>query len=139
MISNWLAAALGRRNIHYGWVMVGVTFLTMLIAAGTVGAPGVFIAPLQKRVRLDHGRNLFRAVDPFHPVRAHRSVRGGADEPLRPAQRHAVGVAGRPLIAESLLSRFGGNVSIVAVYFATVCAISLIAVFLARETRARQM
>ncbi|MGY3614690.1 MFS transporter [Bradyrhizobium sp. USDA 10063] len=48
MISNWLAAALGRRNIHYGWVMVGVTFLTALIAAGTVGAPGVFIVPLQK-------------------------------------------------------------------------------------------
>ena len=28
MISNWLAAALARKNIHYGWVMVGVTFLT---------------------------------------------------------------------------------------------------------------
>jgi MFS family permease len=47
MISNWLSAALARRNIHYGWVMVGVTFLTTLIAAGTVGAPGVFIVPLQ--------------------------------------------------------------------------------------------
>jgi cyanate permease len=42
MISNWLSAALGRRNIHYGWVMVGVTFLTALIR------PGVFIVPLQK-------------------------------------------------------------------------------------------
>jgi sugar phosphate permease len=48
MISNWLAAALLRRNIHYGWVMVGVTFLASLISAGTVGAPGVFIVPLQK-------------------------------------------------------------------------------------------
>src|SRR4030081_2758747 len=47
MISNWLSAALARRNIHYGWVMVGVTFFTALISAGTVGAPGVFIAPLQ--------------------------------------------------------------------------------------------
>src|ERR671937_1669194 len=47
MISNWLAAALSRRNIHYGWVMVGVTFLAALISAGTVGAPGVFIVPLQ--------------------------------------------------------------------------------------------
>jgi MFS family permease len=47
MISNWLAGALARRNIHYGWVMVGVTFLTALISAGTVGAPGVFIVPLQ--------------------------------------------------------------------------------------------
>jgi len=48
MISDWLSAALARRNIHYGWAMVGVTFLTALIAAGTVGAPGVFIVPLQK-------------------------------------------------------------------------------------------
>src|ERR1700758_2247738 len=48
MISNWLSATLARRNIHYGWVMVGVTFLAALISAGTVGAPGVFIAPLQQ-------------------------------------------------------------------------------------------
>src|SRR5207302_1488219 len=48
MISNWLSAALARKNIHYGWVMVGVTFLTALITAGTVGAPGVFIVPLQQ-------------------------------------------------------------------------------------------
>src|ERR1035437_5092205 len=47
MIANWLSAALARRNIHYGWVMVGVNFLTALISAGTVGAPGVFIVPLQ--------------------------------------------------------------------------------------------
>src|ERR1700687_95549 len=47
MISNWLSAALARRNIHDGWAMVGVTFLTALISAGTVGAPGVFIVPLQ--------------------------------------------------------------------------------------------
>src|SRR6201988_666700 len=48
MISNWFAGALARRNIHYGWVMVGVTFLTALISAGAVGAPGVFIVPLQR-------------------------------------------------------------------------------------------
>ncbi len=48
MISNWLSTALARRNIHYGWVMVGVTFLAALISAGTVGAPGVFIVPLQR-------------------------------------------------------------------------------------------
>ena len=47
MVSNWLAAALARRNIHYGWVMVGVTFFAALVSAGTVGAPGVFIVPLQ--------------------------------------------------------------------------------------------
>jgi MFS family permease len=48
LISNWLSSALARRNIHYGWVMVGVTFLTALITAGAVGAPGVFIVPLQR-------------------------------------------------------------------------------------------
>jgi MFS family permease len=48
MISNWLAAALARRNIHYGWVMVGLTFFTALVSAGAVGAPGVFIVPLQR-------------------------------------------------------------------------------------------
>src|SRR4051812_5187800 len=47
MISTWLSAALARRKIHYGWAMVGVTFLASLISAGTVGAPGVFIVPLQ--------------------------------------------------------------------------------------------
>jgi MFS family permease len=48
LISNWLSSALARHNIHYAWVMVGVTFFTALITAGTVGAPGVFIVPLQK-------------------------------------------------------------------------------------------
>jgi sugar phosphate permease len=47
MISQWLSVVIARRNIHYGWVMVGVTFLTAVITAGTVGAPGVFIVPLQ--------------------------------------------------------------------------------------------
>src|ERR1700744_260053 len=47
IIPNGPAAPLARRNIHYGWVMVGVTFFAALISAGTVGAPGVFIVPLQ--------------------------------------------------------------------------------------------
>jgi MFS family permease len=48
MLSIRLAALLSRRNIHYGWVMVAVTFLTALVSAGAVGAPGVFIVPLQQ-------------------------------------------------------------------------------------------
>jgi MFS family permease len=48
MISNRLAAALAMRNIHYGWVMVAITFFAALVAAGAVGAPGVFIVPLQR-------------------------------------------------------------------------------------------
>ena len=48
MLSNLLARRLSARNIHYGWAVVAATFLTMLVVAGAVGAPGVFIIPLQK-------------------------------------------------------------------------------------------
>ena len=48
MTSLSLTTALARRNVHYGWVVAGVTFLTMLVTAGTVGAPGVFIVPLER-------------------------------------------------------------------------------------------
>jgi hypothetical protein len=48
MLSKLLAPALARRNIHYGWVMVAVTFLIALVSAGAGAAPGVFILPLQK-------------------------------------------------------------------------------------------
>ncbi len=44
---NDALAAFFLRRIHYGWVVVGVTFLTMLVTAGAVGAPGVLIGPLQ--------------------------------------------------------------------------------------------
>ena len=43
-----LAAAMARRGMHYGWVVAAVTFLTMLVTAGAVGAPGVLIVPLQQ-------------------------------------------------------------------------------------------
>ncbi|GLK68002.1 MFS transporter [Hansschlegelia plantiphila] len=43
-----LAAAFARRGVHYGWVVAGVTFLTMLVTAGAVGAPGVLIGPLER-------------------------------------------------------------------------------------------
>jgi hypothetical protein len=42
MISNWLSTALARRNIHYGWVMVAVTFLTALIRRSVKAANGLF-------------------------------------------------------------------------------------------------
>jgi MFS family permease len=48
MFAAPLAAWLDRRGIHYGWVIAGVTFVTMLVTAGAVGAPGVFIVPLEK-------------------------------------------------------------------------------------------
>lgn len=47
MVSKVLGASLARRGIHYGWAVVAVTFLTMLVTAGAVGSPGVLIKPLQ--------------------------------------------------------------------------------------------
>ncbi len=48
MLAVPLAAALGRRNIHYSWVVAFTTFLAMLATAGAMAAPGVFLVPLQK-------------------------------------------------------------------------------------------
>jgi len=47
MSSTTLAASLARRNIHYGWVVVAATFLTMLVTAAAMGTPGVLIVPLE--------------------------------------------------------------------------------------------
>jgi sugar phosphate permease len=43
-----LAAAMSGRGLHYGWVVVATTFLTMLVTAAAVGAPGVLLLPLQR-------------------------------------------------------------------------------------------
>ena len=47
-LSNPLAAAMAGRNLYYGWVVAGATFLVMLATAGAMGAPGVIIQPLEK-------------------------------------------------------------------------------------------
>ena len=41
-LSRWLTA----RGIHYGWAIVGVTFLVSVTTAGAMGLPGAFILPL---------------------------------------------------------------------------------------------
>ncbi|SFV32273.1 MFS transporter [Hyphomicrobium facile] len=48
MISARLASWLDTKNIHYGWVVAGTTFLTMLATAGALGSPGVMLEPLQR-------------------------------------------------------------------------------------------
>ncbi|GJD42815.1 L-lactate transporter [Methylobacterium cerastii] len=52
-LSGSLACVLARRGVHYGWVSAAVTFLTMLVTAGAVGAPGVLILPLQREFGWD--------------------------------------------------------------------------------------
>ena len=37
-----------RGRLHYGWIVAGVTFLTLLAAAGIRSTPGVLIIPLEK-------------------------------------------------------------------------------------------
>ncbi|MEH2004414.1 MFS transporter [Nostoc sp.] len=43
-----LASFLARRSLHYGWLVAGLTFLALLVAAGIRSAPGVFIVPLEQ-------------------------------------------------------------------------------------------
>src|ERR1700678_3302181 len=47
-LSNRLAAAMAERNLYYGWVVAGATFLVILATAGAMGAPGVILQPLEK-------------------------------------------------------------------------------------------
>ena len=55
MLSHLLAPWLARRGIHYGWVMAGATFLTMLATSASVGLPGVLIVPLRAEFGWDTG------------------------------------------------------------------------------------
>ena len=40
--------ALARRGIHYGWVMVAVTFLVALCSAGSLGVLGALLLPVKR-------------------------------------------------------------------------------------------
>lgn len=45
--------ALARGRVHYGWIIVAVTFLTMLGAAGIRSTPGVLMLPLEQEFGWD--------------------------------------------------------------------------------------
>ena len=49
MISDRLAAALARRNIHYGWVVAGTTFLVMLLTSASLGSASVLLQPFESQ------------------------------------------------------------------------------------------
>jgi len=42
-----LASYLARRSLHYSWIIAGLTFLALLIAAGIRATPSVLIVPLE--------------------------------------------------------------------------------------------
>ncbi len=46
MLADRLDRFLRRRGIHYGWVIVGLTFCAMLTTAGAMGLPGALLLPL---------------------------------------------------------------------------------------------
>ena len=55
MLSARLAPALARRGIHYGWVMVALTFLVSLSSAGAMGILGALLLPLQRETGWETG------------------------------------------------------------------------------------
>ncbi|MBN8891591.1 MAG: MFS transporter [Bordetella sp. SCN 68-11] len=55
MLSGLVAPFLARRNVHYGWAMVAITFLTMLATAASMGMPGVLLVPLKQEFGWDTG------------------------------------------------------------------------------------
>ena len=52
-----------RGRVHYGWIVVAVTFVTLLAAAGIRSAPGVLMIPLEPssggRARPCRSRSLY--------------------------------------------------------------------------------
>lgn len=42
-----MIVSLARGRFHYAWIVVGVTFLVMLLTAGIRSVPGVLILPLE--------------------------------------------------------------------------------------------
>jgi MFS family permease len=46
MFAASLAPWFGRRGIHYGWVMVALTFVTAVCSSAAIGIPAVLILPL---------------------------------------------------------------------------------------------
>jgi len=55
MLADVVAKRLARLNIHYGWVIVAVTFVTLLTSAGAMGLPGALILPLNQEFHWDVG------------------------------------------------------------------------------------
>jgi len=48
MFATPVAQWLGRRGIHFSWIVMGIAFLTMLTSSAALGLPGAFMQPLSK-------------------------------------------------------------------------------------------
>ncbi|MBV1708062.1 MAG: MFS transporter [Hyphomicrobiales bacterium] len=48
MFAQRVSALMARRNLHYGWLVVSVTFVTLLMTAGAMSLPGALLDPLHQ-------------------------------------------------------------------------------------------
>jgi len=53
MLAKALAQRLSRAGVHYGWIIVAISFLTSLTTAGAMGIPGALILPLSREFGWD--------------------------------------------------------------------------------------
>jgi len=50
MLAASAARILARREIHYGWLMVGLIFADSVFAAATMAMPGVLLTPISREL-----------------------------------------------------------------------------------------
>lgn len=55
MIAHSVCAALGRRGIHYAWLVAALVFLNAIFSAAALGVPAVLIAPMASELGLTVG------------------------------------------------------------------------------------
>ena len=48
MLAASLSGWLSRHGIHYGWIMVALTFVTTVCSSAAFGMPGVLIVPISQ-------------------------------------------------------------------------------------------
>ena len=85
------------KKLHYAWVVLGVTFVCLLISAATRATPSILIVPLEKEFGVVAHDHLHGDL-PQHPaLRADWPVRGRLHQSLRPTARNgAVRRSDRP-------------------------------------------
>ena len=80
MFAKALAGPLSCMGLHYGWLVVAVTFLVALTTAGAVGVPGALILPLTKEFGRGR-RNVPRGLRDRVADRRQEAGAGGATTP----------------------------------------------------------
>ena len=95
MFAASLAQWMNRRGLHYGWVVVFITFCTLLTTAGAMGLPGALIKPL--------GSEYGWTVEDISRALAIRLVLFGLIAPFSAAIMDRYGVRNTILIAVCLI------------------------------------